>query len=174
METETLTDYFLGLQKHCGQWLQPKIKRCLLFGIKAMTNLNGILKSRHITSLAKVCIVKAMVFPVVMYGYKSWTMKSAEHQRLGLFKLWCWKRLLRVLWTARRSNQSAYRKSTLTIHCKDWCWSWALIFWLPDVKSWLIPWCWERLKAGEEDGRGWDGWMASLIQWTWVWANSRR
>ena len=83
-----------------------EIKRRLLLGRKAMTNLDSILKSRDITLPTKVCLVKAMVFPVVMYGCESWTIKKAEHQRIDAFELWCWRRLLRVPWTARRSNQS--------------------------------------------------------------------
>ena len=81
-----------------------EIKRCLLFGMKLMTNLNSILKSRDITLPTKVCLVKAMVFPVVIYGCESWTVKKAERQRIDAFELWCWRRLLRVPWTARRSN----------------------------------------------------------------------
>ena len=83
-----------------------EIKRCLLLGRKVMTNLDSTLKSRDITLSTKACLVKAMVFPVVMYGCESWTMKKAEHQRIDAFELWCWRRLLRVPWTARRSNQS--------------------------------------------------------------------
>ena len=83
-----------------------EIKRCLLLGRKVMTNLNSILKSRDITLPTKVCLVKAMVFPVVMYGCESWTIKKAEPWRIDAFELWCWRRLLRVPWTARRSNQS--------------------------------------------------------------------
>ena len=82
-----------------------EIKRCLLLGIKVMTNIDSILKSRDNTLPTKVCLVKAMVFPVVMYGCESWTIKKAERRRINAFKLWCWRRLLRVLWTARRSNQ---------------------------------------------------------------------
>ena len=82
-----------------------EIKRRLLLGRKVMTNLDSILKSRDITSPTKVCLVKAMVFPVVMYGCESWTRKKAEHRRIDAFELWCWRRFLRVLWTARRSNQ---------------------------------------------------------------------
>ena len=84
----------------------PEIKRCLLLGRKAMTNLDSILKSRDMTLPIEVHLVKAMVFPVVMYECKSWTIKKAEHQRIDAFELWCWRRLLRVPWTARRSNQS--------------------------------------------------------------------
>ena len=89
------------------------IKRLLLFGSKVMTNLDSILKSRDITLLTKVCLVKAMVFPVVMYGCESWTIREAEHRRIDAFEMWCWRRLLRVLWTARRSNQSILKDISL-------------------------------------------------------------
>ena len=87
-----------------------EIKRHLLFGRKTMTNPDRILKGRDISLQTKICIVKAMVFPVVMYGYKSWTIKKAEHQRTDAFELWCWRRLLRVTQTARRSNQSILKE----------------------------------------------------------------
>ena len=87
-----------------------EIKRCLLLGRKLMTNLDSILKSRDITLPTKVCLVKAMVFPVVMYGCESWTLKKAERRRIDAFELWCWRRLLRVPWTARRSNQSILKE----------------------------------------------------------------
>ena len=96
-----------------------EIKRHLLHGIKAMTNLDSILKSRDITLPTKVHLVKAMVFPVVMYGCKSWTIKKTEHQRIDAFELWCWRRHLRVPWIARISNRSILRKSILNIHWKD-------------------------------------------------------
>ena len=154
-----------------------EIKRHWLFGRKVMTNLDSILKSRDITLPTKVHQVKTMVFPVVMYGCESWTIKKAECRRIDAFALWCWRRLLRVPWTARRSNQSIIRKSTLTIHWKDWCWSWnsnTLATWCEEQTHWKRPWCWKRLKVGGEgDNRGWDGWMASPTQWTWVWVNSR-
>ena len=167
--------YFWGFQNHCRWWLQPWIKRCLLLGRKAITNLDNILKSRGITLPTKVCLVKAMVFPVVMYGCESWTIKKAEHQRIDAFELWWWRRLLRVPWTARRSNQSIL-KEVSPEYWKDWCWSWnsnTLATWCKQMTPWKRPWCWERLKAGGEgDNRGWDGWMASLTWWTWVWVNS--
>ena len=97
--------YFRGLQNHPGQWLQP-LKLHLLLGRKAMTNIDSLLKSRDITLPTKVYIVNATVFPVVMYGCESWTTKKAECRRIDAFELWCWRRLLRVPWTARRSNQS--------------------------------------------------------------------
>ena len=141
-----------------------------------MTNLDGILKSRDMTLTTKVHLVKAMVFPVVMYGCESWTLKKAEHRRIDAFELWCWRRLLRVPWTAGRSNQSILKKSVLNIHWKDWCWSWSsniLATWWEELTHWKKTWGWERLKAGGEgDDRGWDGWMASPTQWMWVWVDS--
>ena len=101
---------FCGLQNHCRWWLQPWNKRHLLLGRKVMTNLDSIFKSRDITLSTKVCLVRAMVFPVVMYGCESWTVKKAEHWRIDAFELWCWRRLLRVPWTARRSNQSILKE----------------------------------------------------------------
>ena len=103
--------YFLGLQKIAADGdCSHEIKRHLLLGRKVMTNLDSILKSRDITLPAKVCIVKAMVFPVVMYGCESWTIKKAEHRRIDAFELWCWRRFLRVPWTAGRSNQSILKE----------------------------------------------------------------
>ena len=102
--------YFLGLQNHCKWWLQPRNKRRLLLGGEVMTNLDSILKSRDISLLTKFCLVKAMVFPVVMYGCESWTVEKAEHRRIDAFELWCWRRLLRVSWTARWSNQSILKE----------------------------------------------------------------
>ena len=116
---------------------------------------------------------KCMVFPLVIYGCESQTKKKAEHRWIDAFELWCWRRLLRVPWTERRSIQSILKKSTLNIHWKDWCWSWSSKLWPPDEQE--KTWCWERLKAGGEgDDRGWDGWMTSPTQWTWIWANPRR
>ena len=104
---ETLTDFiFWGSKITADGDCSHETKRHLFLGRKAMTNLDSILKSRDITLLTKVHLVKAMVFRVVMYGCESWTIKKAEHQRIDAFELWCWRRLLRVLWTARRSNQS--------------------------------------------------------------------
>ena len=141
-----------------------------------MTDLDSILKSRDITLPTKVRLVKAMVFPVVMYGCESWTVKKTECWRIDACELWCWRRLLRVPWTARRSNQSILKRSVLGVHWKEWCWSWnsnILFTWCEELTHLKRPWCWERLRAGGEgDNRGWDGWMASLTQWTWVWVNS--
>ena len=125
----------------------------------------------------KIHLVKAMVFPAVMYGCESWTIKKAECWIIDAFELWCWRRLLRVPWTARRSNQSILRWSVLGVHWKDWCWSWnsnTLATWCEEQTHLKRPGCWERLKAGGEgDNRGWDGWMASPTQWTWVWVDFR-
>ena len=108
---ETVTDFiFLGFKITADGDCGHKIKRCLLRGGKAMTNLNSILKSKNITFPAKVCLVQAMVSPVVMYGSESWTIKKAEHQRIYAFELWYWRRLLRVPWTARGSNQSVLKE----------------------------------------------------------------
>ena len=111
---------FLG-SKTSGWWLLSdyKARRRLPLGRKAMTNLDDVLKSRDIALLTKVHIVKAIVFPMVTYDCESWTVKQAEHQRIDAFELWCWRRLLRVLWTARRTNQSVLRKSTLNTCWKD-------------------------------------------------------
>ena len=108
---ETVTDFiFLGSKSTTDGDCSHEIQRCLLIGRKVMTNLDSIFKSRDITLPIKVRLVKAMVFPVVMYGCESWTGKKAEHQRIDAFELWCWRRLLRVPWTARRSNQSIVKE----------------------------------------------------------------
>ena len=139
-----------------------EIKRCLLLGSKVMTNLDSILKSRDITLPTKVHLVKVMVFPVVMYGCESWTIKKAECWRIDAFELWCWRRLLRVPWTARRSNQSILKEISPGCSLEGLM-----------LTHWKRPWCWEGLGAGGEgDDRGWDGWMASPTRWTCVWVNS--
>ena len=105
----------------------------------------SILKSRDISLPTKAHVVKAMAFPVVMYECESWTTKKVEHGRIYAFELSCWRRLLRVPWTTR--------KSTLNTHCKDWCWSWSsniLVTWCEQPTLWKRPWCWERLKAEEK------------------------
>ena len=108
---ETVTDFiFLGSKITADGHCSHEIRRCLLLGRKAMTNLDSILKSRDITLPTKVHLVKAMAFPVVMYGCENWTIKKAEHLRIDAFELWCWRRLLRVPWTARRSNQSIIKE----------------------------------------------------------------
>ena len=116
---ETVTDFILGGSKITADVdCSHEIKRPLLSGRKVMTNLDSIFKRRDITFPTKVCLVKAMVFPMVMYGYDSWTIKKAERRRIDAFELWCWRRLLRVPWTAR-STQSNLKEISLNIHWKD-------------------------------------------------------
>ena len=120
IDGETVADFILGGSKiTADNDCSHEIKGHLLLRRKVVTNLDSILKSRDITLPTKVCLVKAMVFPVVVYGCESWTVKKAERRRIHAFELWCWRRLLRVPWTARRSNQSIHRKSVLNIHWKD-------------------------------------------------------
>ena len=108
---ETVSDFiFLGSKITADGDCSQEIKRCLLLGRKVMTNLDSILKNRDLTLPTKVHLVKAMVFPVVTHGCKNWTIKKAEHQTIDAFELWCWSRLLRVPWTARRSNQSILKE----------------------------------------------------------------
>ena len=108
---ETVSDFmFLGSKITADGDCSHEIKRRLLLGRKSMANLDSILKSRDITLPTNICLVKAMVFPVVMYGCEGWTTKKAEHQRIDAFELWCWRRLLRIPWTARRSNQSILKE----------------------------------------------------------------
>ena len=147
----------------------PMFVTCVLF--------NDItLKSRDITLPTKVHLVKAMVFQVVMHGCESWTIKKAERQRIDAFELCCWRRLLRVSWTARKSNQSILKEISPEYSLKGLMLKLTLqyfghLMWRTD--SLEKPWCWERLKAGGEgDERGWDGWMVTLTQWTWVWVSS--
>ena len=117
---ETVKDFILGGSKiTADDDCSHEVKRHLLLGRKVMTNLDSILNSRDITLPTKVHLVKAMVFPVVMYGCESWTIKKAESQRIDAFELWCWRRLLRVSWTARRSNQSILKEISPGVHWKD-------------------------------------------------------
>ena len=116
-----------------------------------------------------------MVFPVAEYGCESWTIKKVKCQRIDAFELWCWRRLLRIRWTARRSSQSILKEISPE-YSKDWCWSWnfnTLVTWCEEPTYWKRSWRWERLKTGGGDDRGQDGWMASPTWWTWVWASSR-
>ena len=173
---ETVRDFiFLGSKITAEGDCSHEIKRHLLLGRKAMANLDSILKNRDITLPTKIHLVKAMVFPEVMCGCESWTIKKAEHGRTDAFKLWCWRRLFRVPWTARRSNQSILKEinpeySLEGLMLKLKLWYFGHLMWR--VNSLERLWCRARLKAGGEgDNRGWDGWMASLTQWTWVWAS---
>ena len=132
-------------------------------------------KSEDITLLTTFHIVKAMVFPVVTYGCESWTIKKAECQRIDAFELWCWRRLLRVPWTARRFNQSILKEISLGCSLEGLMLKLKLqyfghLMWRTDSleKTLIIG----KVKVGEGDDRGWDGWLASPTQWTWVWVNS--
>ena len=159
---ETVDDFtFLGSKITADGDCSHEIKRHLLLGRKGMTNLDSILKSRDITLPTKVSLVKAMVFPVVMYGCESWTVKKAECWRIDAFEMWCWRRLLRVPWTARRSNQSILKEISPGFLWRESCWSWTskiLATWCEELTHLRRPWCWERLKAGGEgDDRGWGG-----------------
>ena len=158
-----------------GDW-SHEIKRHLFLGRKAVRNLDSILKSRDVTLLTKVCLVKAMVFPAVMYGCESWTMKKAKPWRIDAFELWCWRRLLRVPWTAGRFNQSILKEINPGCSLEGLMLKLKLntsAMWCEELTHWKRPWCWEGLGAGGEgDDRGWDGWMASPTQWTWVWVDS--
>ena len=153
-----------------------EIKRCLLLRRKAVTNLDSVLKSRDITMLEKVCVVQAVVFPVVKFGCASWTIKKAEPWIIDAFELWCWRRLESPL--DSKEINPVNPKGIQSWILIAWTVAEAPILWPPDTNSWLIenprPWCWERLKAKEGGGRGWDGWVASPTQWSWIWANSGR
>ena len=150
---EIVTDFiFLSSKMTADGEFRHEVKRCLLLGRRAMTNLDSMLKSRDITLPTKVCIVKNMVFPVVVYRCASWTLKKVECRRMDAFKLWCWRRLLRAPWTARRSNQSIlkginpeYSLEGLILklqHCGH-------VMWRADSLE-KRPWCWERLKTKEK------------------------
>ena len=142
-----------------------------------MTNLDSIFKNRGITLPKKVSLVKAMVFPEVMYGCESWTIKKAECRRIDAFELWCWRRLLRVPWTARRSNQPMVKEISPEYSLEGLMLKLKLQYFghlMQRTDSLEKTLMLERLKVGGEgDDQGWDGWMASLTQWTWVWVNSR-
>ena len=159
-----------------------KLKDALLLGRKAMTNLDSILKSRDITLPKKVHLVKVMVLWVVMYGCESWTIKKAVHWRIDVFELWCWRRLLRVPWTARRSNQSILKKISPDYSLEGLMLKLKLqyfvhLMWRADSLEKTLMLGKKRLKAGGDgDDREWDGWMASPTpsptQWMWIWASS--
>ena len=174
-----LTLFFGGASKITADGdCRHEIKRCLLLRKKVMTNLDSILKSRDITLPTKVCIVKAMVFPVIMYGCESWTIKKVECWRIDAFELWCWRILLRVTWTARRSNLSIlkeinpdYSLERLMLKLKFQYFS-HLMRRANSLEKTLMLGTIKGKRRGAS--RGWDGWMASLTQWTWMWANSGR
>ena len=177
IDEETVADFiFLGSKIPADGDCSHEIKRHLLFRRKFLTTLDSILKSRDITLPTKVHIVKAMVFPIVMYGCESWTIKKTEHWRIDAFELWYWRRLLRVPWTARRSNQSILKELSPEYSLEDWCWSWnfkILATWWEELTHWQRPWCCEKLKVGGEgDDRGRNGWMASPTRWILTWGGS--
>ena len=145
---ETVADFIFLCSKIIADGdCNHEIKRRLLFGRKVMTNINSILKSRNITLSTKVYLVKAMVFPVIMYGCESWTKKKAECWRIDAFELWCWRRLLGVPWTARRSNQSILKEISPGCSLEGLMLKLTPILWPPDVKNWLI---WKDPDAGKD------------------------
>ena len=162
---------FLGSKITTDGDCSHEIKKCLLLGRKALTNLDSILKSRVTILPTKVHLVKSMVFPVVMYWCESWIIKNAEHRRIDAFELWC-----RVPWTARRSNQSILKETSPEYPLEGQMLKLKFQYFghlIRRTESLEKTWCWERSKAGGEgDDRGWDGWMTSPTQWTWVWASS--
>ena len=155
---ETDRFYFGGSKITADGDCSHEIKRLLLLGRKVMTNLDSILKSRDITLSTKVHLVKAMVFPVVMYGCESWSIKKAEHWRIDAFDLWCWRRLLRSLGLQGDPTSPFWRRSALGFLWKEWCWSWnssTLATSCEELTHWKSLWCWEELGAGGEgDDRG--------------------
>ena len=160
---ETVSDFILGGSKvTADDDCSHEMKRHLLLGRKVMTNLDGILKSRDITLPTKVCLVKAMVFPVVMYGCESWIVKKAEHWRIDAFEMWYWRRLWRVPWTARWSNQFILNQCWIFFGRTD-AEAETPIFWPPDAKNWLIgkdldtgkDWRWEEKGTTEGKMVGW-------------------
>ena len=171
------TIFFFGSKITADGDCSHDVRRELLLGRKAMPNLDSILKSRAITLPAKVHLINAVVFPVVMYGCESWPMKKAERRRIDAFELWCWRRFLRVPRTARWSNQSVLKEISPEYSLEGLMLKLKLQYFghlMKELTHWKRPACWERLKAGgEADDRGWDGWMASPTQWMWVWASSR-
>ena len=163
-----MADFILGGSKITADGdCSHEIKRRLLLGKTVKTNVDSILKSRDITLPTKFRLVKAMVFPGVMYECESWTVKKVEHGRIDAFELWCWRRLLRVPLTAGRSNQSILKEISPSIHWKDWCWSWNSILWSPDAKNWLIgkdpdarkDWRQEEKGMTEDEMVGWHYWL---------------
>ena len=163
---------FSWAPNHC-RWCSHEIKRHLNYWRKAITNIDSIVKSRDITLPTKAHLVKAIVFPLVMYGCESWILKKVEHRWIHSFKFWCCWRLSRVAWTARRSYQSILKEFSpeylMMLNLKlqylaNWC---------EELTPWKRHSCGGKLKAGgEEENRGGDGWMVTLTQWVWVWASS--
>ena len=158
-QVEAVKDFILGGSKITADGdCSHEIKRRLLLERKVMTTLDSILKSRDITLSTKVRLVKAMVFPVVMYGCESWTIKKAKHGRIDAFELWCWRRLLRVPWTAKRSNQCILKEISSEYSLEGLMLKLKLQYFghlIQTLIHWKRPGCWERLRAGGEgDDRG--------------------
>ena len=179
-KVEAVTDFiFFDSKSIVGGDCSHEIKRWLLLGEKAMTNLDSILKSRNITLPTKVHIVKAMVFPVVMYRCESWTIKKGWAPKNWCFQIVVLEKTLESPLGSRKIKplNSKGNQHWIFIGRTD-AETEALVLWPPDVKEptdWKRPWCWERSKAKRKEGsRGWDGWMASPTQWTWIVVNSRR
>ena len=169
---ETVSNFIFGGSKITADGdCSHEIKRHLLLGRKVMTNLDSILKSRDITLSTKVHLVKAMVFPVVMYGCECWTVKKTEHRRIVLLNCGVGEDSWESLGLQGDPTSPSWR-SVLHVHWKDWCWSWnssTLSSCCEELTHWKRPWCWEGLGAGGEgDNRGWDGWMASPTRWAWI------
>ena len=166
---------YLGSKITADGDFSHEVKRGLLFGRRVRTKLDSILKSRDITLPTKVHLVKTMVFPLAMYECECWTREKVEHQRIDAFELWCWRRLLRVPWASRRSNQSILKETSPECSLEGVMLKLKLRYFghlMQRADSFKRPWCWETLKAeGEEDNRRWDGLMASPTQWTWAWVN---
>ena len=157
------------------------IRRCLILRRKSMTNINSLLKSKSMTLPTKVHLVKAMIFPVVIYGCESWTIKKAEHKRIDAFQLWCWRRLLRVPWTGRRWNQSILKEinpecSLEGVMLKLKLQSFGHLMWRADPfeKTLMVGKIDGRRRKGRQKMRWFDGLITSLMQWMWIWANPRR
>ena len=153
--------YFLGSKITADSDCSHEIKTLVPWKKSYDQPKQHIIKKQRYYFANKVHLVKAMVFPVVMYGCKIWTIKKAECQGIDAFELWCWRRLLRVPWIARRSSQSVLKAISPEYSLEDWCWRWSsstLATWLEELTHWKRPWSWERLKAGGQgDDRGWDG-----------------
>ena len=170
------TLYFLGSKITADGDCSHEIKRHLLLGRKAMTNIDSILKSRDITWPINVCLVKAVVFPVVMHRCESWTIKKAECQRIDAFELWFWRRLLRVPWIARRSKQLILKENSPEYLLEGLILKLKLHYFghlmqrTDSLEKTLILGNFEGRRRSSD--RGWDGWMASLSQWIWFWASS--
>ena len=161
-KVETVTAFiFLSSKITVDGDCSHEIKRCLLLGRRAMTNLDSALKNGDNTLLTNVRIVKAMAFPVVLHGCESWTIKKTENWRIKALELWCWRRLLRVPWTAKRSNQSILKEINPEHSLEGLMMKLKLQYLVhlwEELTHWKRPWCWDRLKVrGEDDNRGWDG-----------------